>query len=95
MPELCLQCSVRKDEAIKNCTFRGWGTPCGPCDVLHVSSCEYYLHAARRGEARDLIRQQVAIHVPSGKYLSDSLYFKVFLLTYLSFSDFFVNGANL
>ncbi|EDR01320.1 uncharacterized protein LACBIDRAFT_333341 [Laccaria bicolor S238N-H82] len=38
MPEPCLQCSTRKDSAVKNCTFRGWGTPCGPCDVAHVSS---------------------------------------------------------
>jgi len=75
MPELCLQCSVYKDKAVKNCTFHGWGTPCGPCDASHVSSCEYYLHAACRGEARDLIRQRVAIHVPSGKYLSGTYHF--------------------
>ncbi|KIJ89522.1 hypothetical protein K443DRAFT_126750, partial [Laccaria amethystina LaAM-08-1] len=65
MPEPCLQCSMRKDQAVKNCTFRGWGTPCGPCDVSHVSSCEYYLPGARRGTVRDIIRQRVAIHAPS------------------------------
>ena len=70
MPEPCLQCSVRKDEAVKKCTFRDWGTPCGPCDVSHVSSCEYYLPAARRGAARDIIRQRVAIHAPSGNSFS-------------------------
>jgi len=80
-----LQCSMCKDEVVKNCTFHRWGTPCGPCDVLHVSSCEYYLHATHWGKARDLIRWRVAIHVPSGKLLLYSLYFKVFLLTYWSF----------
>ncbi|EDR00193.1 uncharacterized protein LACBIDRAFT_314567 [Laccaria bicolor S238N-H82] len=65
MPEPCLQCSTRKDSAVKNCTFRGWGTPCGPCDVAHVSSCEYYLNDERRGAVRDVICNRLAIHAPS------------------------------
>ncbi|EDR00135.1 uncharacterized protein LACBIDRAFT_314755 [Laccaria bicolor S238N-H82] len=65
MPEPCLQCSARKDSAVKNCTFRGWGTPCGPCDAAHVSSCEYYLNDERRGAVRDVIRNRLAIHAPS------------------------------
>ncbi|EDR06520.1 uncharacterized protein LACBIDRAFT_328729 [Laccaria bicolor S238N-H82] len=65
MPEPCLQCSARKDSAVKNCTFRGWGTPCGPCDVVHVSSCEYYLNDECRGAVRDVIRNRLAIHAPS------------------------------
>ncbi|EDR09221.1 uncharacterized protein LACBIDRAFT_326647 [Laccaria bicolor S238N-H82] len=56
MPEPCLQCSACKDSAVKNCTFRGWGTPCGPCDAAHVSSWA----------VRDVIRNWLAIHAPSG-----------------------------
>ncbi|EDR13910.1 uncharacterized protein LACBIDRAFT_321581 [Laccaria bicolor S238N-H82] len=65
MPEPCLQCSVCKASAIENCSFRGWGVPCGPCNMSHVSSCEYYLTDALQGAARDTIQKRVAIHAPS------------------------------
>jgi len=80
MPEPCLQCLVHKDSAVKNCSFHRLGVPCGPCDALHVSSCEYYLPAAHRGEVRDLIRQRVATHAPSGKFLTYFLISKFFLI---------------
>ncbi|EDR11713.1 uncharacterized protein LACBIDRAFT_324461 [Laccaria bicolor S238N-H82] len=55
MPEPCLQCSIRKASTVENCLFWGWGVPCRPCDVSHVSSCA----------ARDTICKRVSIHAPS------------------------------
>ena len=95
MPEPCLQCSARKDDVAKNCTFRGWGTPCGPCDASHVSCCEYYLPAARRGEIRDLIRQRVAIHAPAGKSLFFELNMLKFLLTFIFLFQAFASLIDL